>query len=87
MAYVDPFDLSAHRAPIDEEPQESKKPAHAQKAVVRRVTLGPILHSRFVKLIVILALMFFAAFGGYAAMQWRLINNGGKLFSSVESIS
>jgi hypothetical protein len=80
MAYVDPFDLSAHRHPVQDD--GSKKPAKPA-AVVKRVTIGPILHSEIVKLIVLLAFMFFAVVGGYAAMQWRLIHNNGRIFGSV----
>lgn len=47
-------------------------PHTKQKAVVRRVGLGPLLHSKIVKLFVLLAMMFFFAFGGYAGVEWLL---------------
>lgn len=78
MAYDDfnPLDLSAynHQKPVDKKVKKpEKKP---EKAVVRRVGIGPLLHSRFTKIFVFFAFLFFLAFGSYAFTQWWILRHG-----------
>ncbi len=71
-----PLDLSAYAqkpAPTKKDEKKKAKQANPQ-VVVRRVSIGPLLHSRFSKLFAFLALLFFLAFSGYAATQWWLLN-------------
>lgn len=65
-----PFDLTPKKK---EEEAPTEAPVKHEKAVVRRVTIGPLLHSRLVKLFVLLACMFFLAFAGYAGAEWWLL--------------
>lgn len=70
-----PLDLSAYtpKKPTEDESKKTNIPP-PPKAVVRRVGIGPLLHSRFTKFFVFVAILFFLAFASYAATQWWLLN-------------
>lgn len=70
-----PLDLSAYtpQQPVEQAKTKLQKPK-PQKAVVRRVGIGPVLHSRFTKIFVFLGFLFFVSVGSYAATLWWLTN-------------
>ena len=64
-----PFDLSApKRMQKDDEPTKPKPP----KATVRRVGIGPLLHSRFSRFFVLVGVLFICGAAGYGAELWWL---------------
>lgn len=65
-----PFDLTPKKKQ-EEAPKEV--PVIHEKAVVKRVSIGPLLHSRLIKLFVLLATMFFLGFAAFAATEWWLL--------------
>ncbi len=79
MAYEDfnPLDLSAYtkQAAATRVEQKKNKDAKSAKAVVKRVRIGPLLHTRFSKLFVFLAFLFIFAYGSYYITQWWLLNH------------
>lgn len=69
-----PLDLTPRKQvqKSEQSDQVVEVPRKKQKAVVRRVGIGPLLHSKIIKLFVLLAMMFFFGFGGYAGVEWWL---------------
>ncbi len=63
-----PLDLSP--AP----PPQVNTVVKAPKATVHRVSIGPLIRSKFVRLIVLAAILFFLAFGSYFGVSWYLLN-------------
>ena len=60
--YRDPFDLSPPPILTDKQLKAQRQPS---KAVVRRVSIGPLLHSRIVKILVIIGIVVLAGLGSY----------------------
>lgn len=61
--YRDPFDLSPPPVLTEKQLKANQKPS---KAVVRRVSIGPLLHSRFVKILVIIGVVVLSGLASYA---------------------
>jgi hypothetical protein len=64
-----PFDLSAPPKPLKDDQPPAPKPA---KATVRRVGIGPLLHSSFTRFLVFVGVLFICAAAGYSAELWWL---------------
>ena len=61
--YRDPFDISVATKSNDKKERTKKSPK--TKAVVRRVGIGPLLHSRFTKFLTAIGLIILAGLFGY----------------------
>lgn len=75
MAEYDPFDLSAAARKLREQQeaeQQKAQPAPKPKITVRRVGIGPILHSRFTKVITLTLAIILTALVGYVGAKYYL---------------
>ena len=75
MADYDPFDLSLAAKKLREEQEAAKqkaKPVPKPKATVRRVGIGPILHSRFTKVITLVLAVVLMALIGFIGTKYYL---------------
>lgn len=61
--YRDPFDISVPTKSSEKKERAKKTPK--TKAVVRRVGIGPLLHSRFTKLLTTVGIIILAGLCGY----------------------
>ena len=68
--YRDPFDLS--QAPKTNEKKQAQKKHPKSKAVVKRVSIGPLLHSRFTKLLTTIGLVILIGLLSYTATFFYL---------------
>lgn len=60
--YRDPFDLSPPPRLTEKQIQARQQP---NKVVVKRISFGPLLHSRFVKILVIIGVVVLAGLASY----------------------
>ncbi len=70
-----PFDLSAApKKPLEEKPKEPEEP----KPTVKRVSMGPIFHSRFIKIVAFILGIALSGLVGYVGMNYYLNQKHAK---------